>query len=230
MGTWSTSQDNYIQFGGSSRVMWQVKCIHKFTQPACLLVGAFDPFTVHPKVDQSWVFIGRTDFEAATPILWPPDAKSWLIWKDPDAGKDWGQEKGTTDDEMVGWHHWLNGHGFGWTWGVGDGQGGLACCCSWGRKELDTTERLNWTIKVIIDMYDSITILIGLGLFSVGLFLLLCFLPREVSLAFVVKLVWWCWILLIFACLQSFWFLHQMWRRIFLGRVFLLVYSSLSSL
>ena len=69
---------------------------------------------VHPKVDQSWVFIGRTDVEAETPILWPPDAKSWLIWKDPDTGKDWGQEeKGTTEDEMVGWHYWLNGPGFG---------------------------------------------------------------------------------------------------------------------
>ena len=99
---------------------------------------------VHPKGDQSWVFIGRTDIEAETPILWPSDAKSWLIWKD-DAGKDWGQEKGMTEDEMVGWHHWLNGHGFGWTLGVGDGQGGLACCGSWGCKESDTTERLNWT-------------------------------------------------------------------------------------
>ena len=69
---------------------------------------------VHPKGDQSWVFIRRTDIEAETPVLWPPDVKSWLIWKDPDAGKDWGQEeKGTTDDEMVGWHHWLNGHEFG---------------------------------------------------------------------------------------------------------------------
>ena len=80
---------------------------------------------VHPK-DQSWVFIGGTDAEAETPILWAPDVKSWLIWKDPDAGKDWGQEeKGTTEDEMVGWHHWLDGHGFGRTPGVGDGQGGL---------------------------------------------------------------------------------------------------------
>ena len=79
-------------------------------------------------------------------ILWPPDAKSWLIGKDPDAGKDWGQEeKGKTEDEMDGWHHRLNGHGFGWTPGVGGGQGGLACCSSWGRKESDTTERLNWT-------------------------------------------------------------------------------------
>ena len=101
---------------------------------------------VHPKGDQSWVFIGRTDAEGETPVLWPPDAKSWLVWKDPDAGKDWGQEeKGMTEDEMVGWHHWLNGHEFGWTPGVGDGQGGLACYDSWDCKESDTTERLNWT-------------------------------------------------------------------------------------
>ena len=101
---------------------------------------------VHPKGDQSWVFIGRTDAEAEAPILWPPDVKNWFIWKDPDAGKDWGlEEKGTTEDEMVGWHHWLNWHGFGWTPGVGDEQGDLACCSSWGRKELDTTEWLNWT-------------------------------------------------------------------------------------
>ena len=100
---------------------------------------------VHHKGDQSWVLIGRTDVEAETPILWPPDVKSWLIWKDPDAGKDWGQEKGTTEDEMVGWHHRLNEHGFGWTPGVGNGQGGLACCGSWDCKESDMTEWLNWT-------------------------------------------------------------------------------------
>ena len=100
---------------------------------------------VYSKGDQSWVFTGRIDAKAETPILWSPHAKSWLIGKDPDAGKDWGQETGTTEDEMVGWHHWLNGHGFGWTAGVGDGQGGLACCHSWGRKESDTTEQLNWT-------------------------------------------------------------------------------------
>ena len=101
---------------------------------------------VHPQGNQSWMFIGKTDVEAETPILWPPDSKSWLIGKDPDAGKYRGQEeKGMTDDGMIGWHHWLNGHGFGWTLGVGDGQGGLACCGSWGRKELDTTEQLNWT-------------------------------------------------------------------------------------
>ena len=100
---------------------------------------------VHPKGNQSWIFIGRTDVETETPILWPPDVKSWLIWKDPDARKDWRWgEKGTTEDEMVGWHHWLNGHEFEGTPGVGDGQGGLACCNSWGHKESDTTERLNW--------------------------------------------------------------------------------------
>ena len=102
---------------------------------------------VHPKGDQSWVFIGRTDVEAETLILWPPDAKSSLIGKDSDAGKDWGQEeKGTTEDEMVGWHYRLNGYGFGWTLGVGDGQGGLACCGSWCCKESDMTERLNWNL------------------------------------------------------------------------------------
>ena len=101
---------------------------------------------VHPKEDQSWVFIGRIDAEAETLILWPPHAKSWLIGKDPDAGKDWGQEeKGTTENEMVGWHHRLNGHEFRWTPGVGDGQGGLACCNSWGCKESDMTEQLNWS-------------------------------------------------------------------------------------
>ena len=101
---------------------------------------------VHPKGDKSWVFIGRTDVEAEILILQPRDAKSWLIWKDPDAGKDWRQEeKEMTKDKMVGWHHLLNGHGYGWTLGVGDGQGGLACCGSWGRKESDMTEWLNWT-------------------------------------------------------------------------------------
>ena len=101
---------------------------------------------VHPKGDQSWVFIGRTDAKAETPILWPPHAKSWLIGKDPDAGRAWGQEeKGTTEDEIAGWNHRLNGHEFERTPGVGDGQGGLVCCDSWGRKESDMTEWLNWT-------------------------------------------------------------------------------------
>ena len=88
----------------------------------------------------------QTDAEAEAPMLCPPDAESWLIWKDPDSGKDWGQEeKGMTEDEMAGWHHRLDGHEFGWTLGVGNGQDGLACCGSWGRKKSDTTEQLNWT-------------------------------------------------------------------------------------
>ena len=100
---------------------------------------------VNPKINQFWIFIGRTDAEAEAPILWPPDVKSWLIRKDPDSGKDWRQEeKGMTEDEMVGWHHWPKGHGFGWTPAVGDGQGGLASCGSWGHKESDMTEQLNW--------------------------------------------------------------------------------------
>ena len=99
---------------------------------------------VHSKGDQSWVFTGRIDAKAETPILWPPDAKSRLIGKDPDAGRDWGQEeKGMTEDEMAGWHHQLNGHECESTMGVGDGQGGLACCNSWGRKESDTTQQVN---------------------------------------------------------------------------------------
>ena len=101
---------------------------------------------VNPKGNQSWIFTGRTDVEAETPILWPPDVKSWLIGKDPDAGKDCGQEeKGTTEDEMVGWYHWLKVHEFGLILGVGDGQGGLACCSPWGGKESDLTEQLNGT-------------------------------------------------------------------------------------
>ena len=100
---------------------------------------------IYPKGDQSWIFIGRTDAEAETPILWPPDVKSWLIWKDPDAGKDLRREKGKTEDEMVGWHHWLNGHEFEYTPGGGDGQGSLACYSPWVHKESDMTEQLNWT-------------------------------------------------------------------------------------
>ena len=93
----------------------------------------------------AWDFFGRNDAKAKIPVLRPPHAKSWLIGKDSDAGRVWGQEKGTTEDEMAGWHHWLDGRESEWTPGVGDGQGGLACCDSWGRKESDTTEQLNWT-------------------------------------------------------------------------------------
>ena len=100
---------------------------------------------VHSEGDQSWMFIGGTDAEAETPVLWPPHAKSWLFGKDFDAGRDWGQEeKGMTEDEMAGWHHWLDGSESDWTPGVGDGPGGLACSDSWGHKESETTERLNW--------------------------------------------------------------------------------------
>ena len=99
---------------------------------------------VHAKGDQSWVFIGRTDVEAETPIFWLPHVKNWLIWKDPDTRKDWGQEeKGTREDEMVALHHWLNGHGFGWTSEVGHGQGGLAYCNSWVTKS--QTQLSDWT-------------------------------------------------------------------------------------
>ena len=105
------------------------------------------------KGDQPWVFFRRTDAEAETPVLWPPHAKSWLIGKDPDAGRGWGQEeKGTTEDEMAGWHHWLDGREFEWTLGVGDGQGGLACCDSWGHKESDTTE---WLKLVALFVFKS---------------------------------------------------------------------------
>ena len=101
---------------------------------------------VHPKGNQSLIFIGRTVTRAGAPILWPPDVKNWLIGKDPDAGKDWRQEeKGMTEDEMVGWNHWLYGHEFEQAPGVGDGQGSLACCSPWGCKESDKTEWLNWT-------------------------------------------------------------------------------------
>ena len=110
---------------------------------------------VHPKGNQSWMFIGRTAVEAETPILWPPDANSWLIWKDPDAGKDWRwEEKGMTEVDMVGWHHWLNGHEFEKTPGVGDDQGGLAHCGHWVA-ELDTTERLNWAELRSIEAFHS---------------------------------------------------------------------------
>ena len=137
-----------LSHSGCHRALSRVPVLYRRT----LLVIYFIYSCVYMSIPVSqfisprFIPIGRTDVEAETPILWSPDAKRWLICKNPDAGKDWGQEeKGTTGDEMVGWHHWLDGREFEWTPGVGDGQGGLACCDSWGRKESDRTERLNWT-------------------------------------------------------------------------------------
>ena len=137
---------------------------------------------IHPKGTESWIFTGRTDVEAETLILWPPHAKSWLIWKDSDAGKDWGQEeKGTTEDEMVGWHHRLNGHGFGWTPGVSNGQGGLACCSPWGHKESDTTEQPNWLIsETLFSNFKRNRDLNFLTLESLGISFHFC-IPRRSS-------------------------------------------------
>ena len=107
--------------------------------------------SVNPKENQPWIFIGRTDAEAEAPILWSPDVKNWFLRKDPDAGKDWRQdEKGTTEDEMAGWHHWVNGYEFEQVLGVGDGQVNLACCSPLGYQESETTEWLNWTDEVIL--------------------------------------------------------------------------------
>ena len=118
---------------------------------------------VHPKGNQSWIFIGRTDAEAETPILWPPDEKNWLIGKDPDAGKDWRQEeKGKTEDEMVGWHHRLNGHEFEQALRAGDGQGSLMCCSPWGcRVKHDWVTKLNW-LHVCMYMHNYIMLHIEL--------------------------------------------------------------------
>ena len=119
---------------------------------------------VSPQGNQSWIFIGRTDVEAETPKLklWPPDAKNWLTGKDPDPGKDWRQEKkGTTEGAMAGWHHRLNIHKFRWTPGVGDRQGSLACCDSWGCKESGTTEWLNWTELTVFGCNRIVLLLKG---------------------------------------------------------------------
>ena len=159
-----TEEPGGLQSIGSQRVghdwhkMWELDCEESWAQKNwCFWTVVLEKTPespldykeiqpIHSKGDQSWVFIRRTDAEAETPVLWPPDAKSWIIGKDPDAGRDWGQEeKGMTEDEMAGWHHRLDGHEFGWTPGVDDGQGGLVFCDSWGCRESYTTERLNWT-------------------------------------------------------------------------------------
>ena len=107
---------------------------------------------VYPKGNQPWIFIERTDAEAETPILWPPDAKNGLIWKDPDAGKEWRREEmGTTEDGMIEWCHPLDGHEFEQAPEVGDGQGSLVCCSPWGHKESDTTKWLNWTMGIKVN-------------------------------------------------------------------------------
>jgi len=151
-----SSQD--YGFSSSQVWMWELDCEESWTPKNwCFWTVVLEKILespldckeihpIHPKVNQSWVFIGRTDAEAETPILRPPDAKSWLIGKDPDAGKDWGhEEKGMTEDEVVWWPHEFNGHQFEQAPRVGDGQGGLVCCSPWGCKESNTTERLNWT-------------------------------------------------------------------------------------
>ena len=140
------------------------------------------------------MFIGRTDAKAETLILWPPHVKSWLIGKDSDAGRDWGQEeKGTTEDEMAGWHHWLNGQEFGWTPGVCDGQGGLVCCDSWGRKESDTTERLNWTeLKVQLNLTWSMKDMLWFQLQSYFCPSSQTFKPKSESAVFSPSLNIWC--------------------------------------
>ena len=111
---------------------------------------------VHSEGDQPWDFFGENDAKAETPVLWPPHVKNWLIGKDSDAGREWGQEeKGMKKDEMAGWHHWLDGRESEWTPGVGDGQWVLVCCDSWGRKELDTTERLIWSDLIWLLVYRN---------------------------------------------------------------------------
>ena len=114
---------------------------------------------VQSEGDQPWDFFGRNDVKAETPIFWPPHEKSWLIGKDSDAGRDWGQEeKGMTEDEMAGWHHRLHGHEFEWTLGVDDGHGGLVCCNSWGRKELDMTNDWTELMSLILPLNGTVTL------------------------------------------------------------------------
>ena len=144
---YSADKDSSSQsYGFSSSHVWIWELNYKDSKVLnnwCFWIVVLET-TLESPLNQSWIFLERSDAEAEIPILWPPDVKSWLTGKDPDAGKDQRrEEKGRTEVEMVGWHHWLNGHEFGWTSGVGDGQGGLACCSPWGYKESDTTERLN---------------------------------------------------------------------------------------
>ena len=155
---WNGDANGSYGFSKSHVWMWELDCKESWVQKNwCFwtvvlektLESSLDSKEiqpVNPKGSQSWIFLGRTDVEAETPILWPPDVKNWLIEKAPDAGKDRRQEeKGMTEDETVGWHHQHDGHEFEQAPGVGDGQGGLACCSPWGLKQLDWVTKLNWT-------------------------------------------------------------------------------------
>ena len=168
--------------------MWELDCEESWAPKICFFwtvvlekilespLDCKEIQPVHSKGDQSWVFFGWSDAKAETPILWPPYVKSWLIGKDSDAGRDWEQEeKGTTEDEMAGWHHWLDGHESEWTPGVGDGQGGLACCDSWGLKESDMTERLKWSELTRWTFVGKVMSL----LFNMLSRLIITFLPRS---------------------------------------------------
>ena len=183
---------------------------------------------VHSEGDQPWDFFGGHDAKAETPVLWPPHAKSWLIEKDPDAGRVWGQEeKGTTEDEMAGWHHWLDGCESEWTLGVGDGQGGLACCDSWGCKESDTTEWLNWTERTKMEK-SSLSYLPRYILFLL-LFLhpwcskfpsyILSLLLKELTIAVLLEQVCWQQILLTFLHLWTSLLCPHPWRMFLLNVV-----------
>ena len=144
---------------------------------------------VHSEGDQPWDFLGRNDAKAETPVLWPPHVKSWFIGKDSDAGRDWGQEeKGMTEDEMAGWHHWLNGHESEQALGDGDRQGSLTCCSPWGRKESDMTERLNWMMVFPVIIYEcEIWTIKKAECRRTDAFELLCWRRLESPLAYKIK-------------------------------------------
>ena len=146
---WMWELDYKVSWAPKNWCFWTVMLKKMHESP--LDCKEIKPF--NPKGNQSWIFTGRTQTEADTPILWAPNAKSWLIGKDPNSGKDWRQEeKGMTEDEMVGWHHRLDGHEFEEALGIGDGQGSLVCCSPWGCKELDMTEPLNWTNSYLLPL------------------------------------------------------------------------------
>ena len=149
---WTAARQASLSITNSRSSLTHVHRVRDAIQPLgkiCFLFCKSNYYMLHnstlPSSNECGSFTGFNLYIYKTPVLWPPHVKSWLTGKDSHAGRDWGQEKGTTEDEMAGWHHWLDGRESEWTPGVGDGQGGLVCCDSRGRKELDTTERLNWT-------------------------------------------------------------------------------------